>query len=207
MDFSFLYKGIILGFSVAAPVGPIGILCINRTLNKSYSSGLISGLGAATADLTYGLIAGFGITIISNFIVDHKIGFQIISLMFLFYLGIKTLTKTSNTPQLNKDSNHGLLSDYITTFTLTITNPLTILFFFAVFAGLGLSNIEQSRWASVSLAIGVFIGSTAWWILLSVFTYKLKKVISNKILKYINIFSGLLILFFGFVILYDLISQ
>ncbi len=91
MNFDFLLKGLILGLSVSAPVGPIGILCINRTLHKNYKSGLISGLGAASADLIYGIIAGFGLTTISSFLINYKTTIQICGLIFLFYLGIKTL--------------------------------------------------------------------------------------------------------------------
>lgn len=207
MDFSFLYKGFILGFSVAAPVVPIGILCINRTLNKGYISGLISGLGAATADLIYGLIAGLGITIISNFLIGFKVWIQMIGLVFLFYIGIKTLTRKSSLSPINQDLKKGLLNDYSTTFILTITNPLTILFFLAIFSGLGLTKSEESKFDSIALIIGVFTGSAIWWFLLSGLTYKVKKVISNNVLKRINTFSGLLILTFGFFILYDLINQ
>ncbi|PXV68131.1 threonine/homoserine/homoserine lactone efflux protein [Dysgonomonas alginatilytica] len=206
MDFSFLYKGFILGFSVAAPVGPIGVLCINRTLHKGYASGLTSGLGAATADLIYGCIAGFGLTIVSNFLVGQQIWFQVIGLAFLFYTGIKTLTRNTSQAKFSTSYNKGLLNDYTTTFLLTITNPLTILFFLAVFAGLGLSNTKQDKFASILLVSGVFIGSAAWWLLLSGFTHKLKKMISDSILKRIDLFSGLLILFFAFILLYDLIT-
>ena len=133
MSLIFLYKGLILGFSVAAPVGPIGVLCINRTINKSYVSGLVTGLGAATADLIYGLIAGLGLTIISNFLIDQKLWIQTIGLIFLFYLGIKTLMKKKTEIEFNKTIDTRLFKDYLTTFILTITNPATILFFLAVF--------------------------------------------------------------------------
>ncbi len=206
MELTFLFKGLILGFSVAAPVGPIGVLCINRTIDKSYFSGLVSGLGAATADLIYGLIAGFGLTIISNFLIAQKLWMQIFGLLFLFYVGIKTLFQK---PQfkLNKVGNVGLIKDYITTFLLTITNPMTVLFFLAVFAGLGLSNAENIKLAPILLVTGVFVGSGIWWLFLSSLTYKLKNKIGNGIIKRINLISGITILMFAIMILYDLIKD
>ena len=109
MELTFLYKGLIIGFSVAAPVGPIGILCINRTLNKGYISGLITGLGATTADLIYGLIAGLGSTVISGFLLDYKVWLQVFGLIFLLYLGVKTLSRKKNNSQLLKTDNKGLI--------------------------------------------------------------------------------------------------
>lgn len=206
MDLTFLYKGLILGFSVAAPVGPIGVLCINRTINKNYISGLVSGLGAATADLIYGLIAGLGLTIISNFLIEQKLWLQIIGLIFLIYLGIKTLIKKETDISFDKRQEKGLLKDYFTTFILTITNPVTILFFLAVFAGLGLSDSENGNLSTISLIIGVFIGSGIWWFFLSGLTYKLKNRINIKILKRIDLISGLIIISFGLFIFFDLIK-
>ena len=118
-----------LGFSVAAPVGPIGLLCINRTINKNFAAGFVSGLGAATADLIYGFIAGFGLTMISTFLIDQKTWIQLIGSCFLIYLGIKTIKKREPKIEFNSASDKGLLKDYFSTLILTITNPLTILFF------------------------------------------------------------------------------
>jgi len=140
MNLEFLYKGLLLGFSVAAPIGPIGVLCINRTINKNFIAGFVSGLGAATADLIYGLIAGLGLTVISTFLINQKFWIQIIGLVFLFYIGIKTIIKKDNDIEFKSVTDKGLLKDYFSTLILTITNPMTILFFIAVFAGLGLSD-------------------------------------------------------------------
>ena len=207
MNLEILYKGLILGFSVAVPVGPIGVLCINRTLNKSYMSGIVSGLGAASADLIYGLIAGLGLTIISNFLISQKLWIQGIGLIFLFYLGVKTLMKKEAKIEFNKNQYIGMLNDYFTTFVLTIANPVTILFFLAVFSGIGLPNPENEKFATIPLVLGVFIGSGIWWLFLSGLTHKLKKKISGKILKRIDLVSGLLIIAFGLFIVFDLIHN
>ena len=207
MELIYLYKGLILGFSVAAPVGPIGVLCINRTINKGYVSGIISGLGAATADLIYGLIAGLGLTVISNTLIENKLLIQSVGLLFLFYLGIKTLLKKQRDFETEDSKKSGLFKDYLTTFMLTITNPVTILFFLAVFAGLGLTNSQNNNLSTILLVLGVFSGSGFWWIFLSGLTYKLKNKISKKIFKKIDFVSGIIILVFGLFILYDLINE
>lgn len=122
----FFVKGLIIGFSIAAPLGPIGILCIQRTLHEGRTSGLISGLGAATADAVYGFIAGFGLTFISTFLVDEQVQIRLFGGLFLLYLGIKTFFSVSEEKRTEKGST--LIKAYMTTFILTLTNPVTILF-------------------------------------------------------------------------------
>ena len=138
----FLLKGLIIGFSIAAPVGPIGVLCIRRTLAKGHASGLVSGLGAATADSVYGCVAGFGLTLVSSLLLEGQDWVRSMGGVFLLYLGIRTyLSKPSDgvPPARGLD----LAGDYLSTFLLTLTNPLTILSFAAIFAGLGLAISRQ----------------------------------------------------------------
>lgn len=207
MTLEFLEKGLVLGFSVAAPVGPIGVLCINRTINKNFVSGFVSGLGAATADLVYGLIAGVGLTAISSFLIHQKLWIQVIGLIFLIYTGIKTLLRKYSTVVIKTTADKGYLLDYLLTFVLTITNPMTILFFIAVFAGLGLANTINGFYSVIQLISGVFIGSTVWWLFLCGLTNTLKTRLNDVIIKRINILSGILILFFGVMILANLIKE
>lgn len=201
-----LIKGLILGFSVAAPIGPIGVLCINRTINKSYVSGFVTGLGAASADLVYGIIAGLGLTMVSDMLIEYKTPMQLTGLVFLLFLGIKTLVAKKSDKEINVHPKKGLLKDYLTTFMLIITNPVTILFFIAVFAGLGLSNSKELGANALFLVAGVFFGSLFWWLLLSGITYKLKKRIGEKILRRIDLVSGIVILGFCVYMVADLIS-
>jgi len=207
MNLEFLYKGLILGFSVAAPVGPIGVLCINRTINKNFAAGFVSGLGAATADLIYGLIAGLGLAAISTFLIDQKMWIQFIGLVFLIYLGIKTIIKKDNDIEFKSVVDKGLLKDYFSTLILTITNPMTVLFFITVYAGLGLSNTINEFHSVMQLIFGIFLGSCIWWLFLSGLSNKLKTRISKKILKRIDLVSGILILFFGISILINMIKE
>ena len=201
MTLEMLYKGLILGFSVAAPVGPIGILCINRTINKNFAAGFVSGLGAATADLIYGLIAGMGLSIVSNFLIGQEIWIRLIGAAFLAWIGTKTIMKKDREIKFDPAAGQGFTKDYFSTFLLTATNPMTILFFIAVFGGLGLSGSTGRLLPVLQLILGVFIGSSAWWLFLCVLTSRLKTRIGKKWLKMIDLISGGLILFFALVIL------
>jgi threonine/homoserine/homoserine lactone efflux protein len=200
MEWGLFIKGLIIGFSIAAPVGPIGILCIQRTLANGNVQGLVTGLGAATADAVYGFIAAFGLTFISDFLVDQSLWFRIIGGFFLCYLGIRAFTKKPS-PQSVSLKNNAALSAYGTTFFLTLTNPMTILFFAGIFAGLGIVS-ESIHYAAAGLmVIGVFSGSAAWWLLLSGATGIFRHKISEGKLVLVNKISGIVILAFGVVAL------
>lgn len=148
VDLAFLIKGVIIGFSIAAPVGPIGVLCIRRTLAEGRLSGFLSGLGAATADATYGIIAGFGLTSIANFLIGQQLWLRLIGGLFLCYLGIKTF-KTTTLDETISSKKQGLLGNYFSAFLLTITNPMTIISFAAVFAGLGIGTLQTNYFSSL----------------------------------------------------------
>lgn len=200
----YFLKGLILGLSVAAPVGPIGLLCIQRTLNKGRKSGFFSGLGAATADATYGLIAAFGLTVISNFLLKNQTLIRLIGGIFLIYLGVKTFLSSPANEAAKSNASNNILDDYISTLFLTITNPMTILSFLAIFAGLGLSTSNSSLLSAI-MVLGVFLGSALWWLLLSNAVNLLKDKIENNVLKYINMISGGIILIFGIIAIMNII--
>jgi len=199
----FLLKGIIFGFSIAAPVGPIGILCIRRTLANGAAAGIISGLGTATADALYGLIAALGISAAAVFLVDHQIYLRLIGGMFLLYLGYKTFK--SRPAEVTASARGGsLLGAYASTLLLTITNPLTIMSFAAVFAALGAGATGENSMSSFMLVVGVFIGSMLWWLILSGIISLLRHKFNPRRLKWINQLSGLIIAGFGIVSLISL---
>jgi threonine/homoserine/homoserine lactone efflux protein len=205
---AFFVKGLLIGFSIAAPVRPIGVLCIRRTLADGRNSGLVSGLGAATADAVYGSIAGFGLTLISGFLLDQQTWIRLAGGAFLCYLGIKTFfAKPSDRAAVAQ--GRGLLSDYISTFFLTLTNPMTILSFAAIFAGLGL-GAAAGDYASASasagvLIVGVFSGSAAWWFLLSGGVSILRRQFGQSTMRWVNRISGLIILSFGIVAFWSIV--
>ncbi len=200
MDYSLFLRGLVIGFSIAAPVGPIGVLCIRRTLADGRLSGLVSGLGAATADMLYGCVAGFGLTFISGFLVGQQLWLRLFGGLFLLYLGIKTLLSKPS-EQAAKADGSGLLGAYVSTFLLTVTNPLTILSFVAIFAGLGLANTSGSYASAFILVLGVFLGSALWWFLLVGGVGLFRTKFNTQGLLWVNRISGMIITVFGVIAL------
>jgi threonine/homoserine/homoserine lactone efflux protein len=197
LDFSLFVKGLIIGFSIAAPVGPIGVLCIRRTLTEGRISGFVSGMGAATADALYGCVAGFGVTYISNFLMGQQFWFRLIGALFLAYLGVKAfVSKPAEAP--SEAVGMGLAGAYASTLFLTLTNPVTILAFAAIFAGLGLGNSGGDYTAGMLLVVGVFLGSAAWWLFLSTGMGLFRRWFNGPRLRWVNRLSGAIIGGFGF---------
>ena len=201
MDLSFLWRGIVIGFSIAAPVGPIGALCIRRTLAEGRALGLISGLGAATADAIYGLVAGFGLTFVSTFLLRYQLGVRLVGGAFLCYLGLRAFLARPAQATTDKKPGFGrkpgFLAAYASTLLLTLTNPMTILSFAAIFAGAGLVGGEGSYASAALLVLGVFLGSAAWWLLLSGGVSLLRTRLDAALLRWVNRVAGLVILAFG----------
>lgn len=196
MDAVTVLKGIVIGFSIAAPVGPIGVLCIRNTLAGGRLYGLTSGMGAATADALYGSIAGFGLTALSDLLVSQRGLLGVAGGVFLCYLGIRTLM-SAPTEKPAPGIKKSLWGTYASTFLLTLLNPMTILSFAAVFAGLGFAGQDGSLLPAALLVAGVFIGSSLWWLTLSGAVGILRDRINPRRLRGVNIFSGLIILSFG----------
>lgn len=198
MDFFIFLKGMLIGFSIAAPVGPIGILCIRRTIAYGRVVGFFTGLGAATADALYSIFAVFGLTIVTNFLIGQQFWLQLVGGLFLCYLGVKTMMSKAS-EQSAKAHGTKIWSAYISVLFLTITNPMTILSFIGIFAGLGFSNSHSNIISSSILVLGVFLGSVFWWLLLSSVVSLVKHRIEHKMLSMINQISGLIIFLFGVV--------
>lgn len=198
-------KGLTIGFAIAAPVGPIGVLCIKHSLHDGFKSGLITGLGAASADGIYGLIAGFGLTAISSILVEHQFWIRFIGGLFLLYLGLKLLLTPYRESAALPNSDKKLFHIYLKTFVLTLTNPMTILSFTAIFAGLGLGSTHTDYTQAVLLVSGIILGSGLWWLILSGgVAWILHHRINSNILKMINKISGLIIFIFGIYALYKM---
>jgi len=203
MHIVFFLRGLIIGFSIAAPVGPIGVLCISRTLTEGRISGLISGLGAATADALYGSIAAFGLAFISNILINQQGWIRLIGGVFLCSLGIKIFL-SSPAKQAARVKGPGLVSTYASTFFLTLTNPMTILSFAAIFAGLGVGSETANYLFAGILVLGVFIGSALWWLILSNGVSLMGKKIESSRLRWVNRISGIIITVFGILALLSL---
>jgi threonine/homoserine/homoserine lactone efflux protein len=200
-------RGLLIGFSIAAPVGPIGVLCIRRTLAQGRIYGLVSGLGAATADACYGSIAALGLTLISAFLIDQANWLRLIGGSYLCYLGIKTFrSKPAAQAAEVAARGRGLLGAYTSTLFLTLTNPLTILSFAAIFAGLGAGAASGNIWSALLMVAGVFLGSCAWWMILVALTSLFRSRLSTVGLTWVNRMSGGIILMFGVIALYGIIA-
>jgi threonine/homoserine/homoserine lactone efflux protein len=206
MDIEFLLEGALIGFSIAAPVGPIGVLCIRRTLAEGRASGFVSGLGAASADALYGCIAAFGLTFISSLLVSQQGWLRLVGGIFLCYLGLRIFLALP-AQQAAPFKGSGLFKAYASTFFLTLTNPMTILSFAAVFAGLGLASSRGNYISASLLVLGVFIGSAFWWLLLSSGVGAYRNRFPTSGLVWVNRISGVIIVGFGLFALVGLIRR
>lgn len=189
-------RGFLIGISIAAPVGPIGVLCIRRSLAQGRWIGFISGLGAATADALYGSVAGFGLAFLSGFLVQQQAWFRLVGGLFLLYLGIKTFLARPTELEARAQGK-GMPGAYLSTLFLTFTNPMTILSFAAIFAGLGLASRSGDYLEAGLLVLGVFLGSACWWLILSGLANLFRSRMSASALTWVNWASGLVILVFG----------
>ncbi|NJR39921.1 MAG: LysE family transporter [Leptolyngbyaceae cyanobacterium CSU_1_4] len=196
-------RGLILGFFIAAPVGPIGILCIRRSLALGRMAGLVTGLGAATADGFYGGVAAFGLTFLSDLLVSQAFWLRVMGGLFLCYLGVKTfLAEPADGRGAEPEVRRAYVSLYVSTVFLTLTNPLTILMFAGVFAGAGLAATGNDGVAAL-LVTGVFMGSALWWFLLSFGASLFRTKVNAPNLRSLNKISGLILLIFGIIALHS----
>jgi threonine/homoserine/homoserine lactone efflux protein len=166
--------------------------------------GLLSGFGVATADALAAGIAALGISLVSAFLIDHQTGLRFIGGMFLCYLGLK-IYNCEPTRQAPSNDFNGWFGAYATTFLLTLSNPVTILSFIAIYAGWGIESLSGHYLAAAILMLGVFIGSAMWWIALFVGLTAFRDKFSMRVLRWIHKISGLVIAGFGVVILLSLI--
>ena len=203
MSIYLLIEGIMIGLVVAVPVGPLGLLCINRALMLGPLCGLCSGLGVATADAIAAGIAALGITLISGFLVDHQVLLRLIGGVFLCYLGYK-IYRSEPVSRGPINSVNGLLSAFATTFFLTLSNPVTIISFVAIYAGWHVPALHGRYIAAATLTAGVFTGSALWWVALFIGLTTFHEKFNLKFLFLVHRVSGAVIAAFGVVVLLSL---
>jgi threonine/homoserine/homoserine lactone efflux protein len=188
-------KGLAFGFVLAATVGPMWVLCFRRTVAYGALTGFVSGMGIAVADGLYGAVAAFGLTAISGFLLRYGFCIGLVGGVFLVYLGIKTLlSRPAGNGATPKPAS--LAQAFLSTLGLTLANPPTILAFVAIFAGLGLSASTDYALAAMIVA-GVFLGSAAWWVVLAAMGGALRERLGQRLLRAINLVSGISILGFA----------
>lgn len=201
MEFNYLLKGVLIGVSVSAPLGPIGVLCIQKTITKGRAAGFISGTGAVFGDTLYAIIAGFGVSFISDFLLANQLLLQVFGGLLLFFFGWKVF-HSQPTPANCKKPSDNYLKNFLSVFMLTISNPITVLFFGAVFTGLGIAG-SGNEWTTALVIFGVFMGTVLWWYVLSSIVSRFRNKFGRKTVKKINRTSGVLILVLGAILLFN----
>jgi threonine/homoserine/homoserine lactone efflux protein len=198
---NFLLKGFIIGFAIAAPVGPIGILCIRRTLANGRLPGFFSGLGAASADMAYGAVAAFGLTAIQDLLIGAQFWLHLVGGLFLIYLGFRTFTAKPTNKPAGEGTTRNLFQAYFSTLGLTLTNPATIISFTVIFAGLRLGETHGNFFSAATLVGGVFFGSSAWWLTLSLIVGLFRERFTLAWMIWVNRLAGAVISAFGLIAL------
>lgn len=204
MDATLLFlKGALIGLSIAAPVGPIGLLCIRRTLADGTAVGFATGLGAATADAAYGVVAGFGLVAVTDWLLGWQTGLRLVGGLVLLWLGVSTMRARPAERAADAPTTHGLAGAYASTVVLTLANPATIISFAAVFGALGLAEATGTPALGASaLVLGVFLGSAVWWLALSAGVGLFRRRVTAAAMLRINRASGAVLAGFGLLALW-----
>jgi len=200
MDLVLFVKGIVAGFIIAAPVGPVGILCVQRTLSHGLKMGLAAGAGGAVADTIFGAVAAFGLTFIADLLIRHETWMRLGGGVLLLTLGLYGCFKRVNLATA-APSVRGAAGDCVSAFILTITNPITILTFSPVFLAVGAVVAKNDAPAAWTLILGVFAGSCLWWVVLCLLAEAFRRRINSARMVIIHRVSAGLILFFGIIVL------
>lgn len=191
-----LIKGLVVGFLLAAPVGPIAVLCVHRTLTMSRLAGFFSGLGAAAADAVYGGIAALGLTLISKLLTEHRNWLQVVGGAFLCIVGVRTffakIVERKGAPRWP-----GLVGAFFSALLLTLTNPMTFVAFAAIFASVGLGSVCDNRVDIGALVTGVFLGSALWWTILVGSAHALRAKMTIERLGKLNRMAGVIVFCVG----------
>lgn len=195
-----LHKGIMIGFLIGAVLGPIGFLCIRRTLSQGALMGLSIGLGAALADGTYAFVAAFGISVVSDFLLAYTNILSIAGGLYLMYLGAMSARRAPAVTALIV-SKANLLMAIVSTFVITLTSPVTILSFVAAFTSLNVLEQNVGSFQVGLLVFGVFLGSTLWWIILTTTSSLLRSRLTSCMIRRVNKASGMIIFLLGCVVL------
>ena len=192
MNFSLLWEGFIIGIAVSIPLGPLGMLCIKRTVNKNWKSGFISGLGIATSDVFYALIAGFSLTMIIDFVRSYEIYFKILGATMVVLLGLYIfMSNPAKDIQKFKRKGTSYLQDFLTAFLLTISNPLSVFIFIAIFTSYSLVLQLSQPLEALLIIGGLFAGGASWWFILTGLANLFKHKLTINTLWWANKIIGL----------------
>ncbi|HKM70571.1 MAG TPA: LysE family transporter [Stellaceae bacterium] len=201
----FLLKGIMVGVIIAVPVGPVGVMCVRRTIFEGNLAGFVSGLGAATADAVFGIIAAFGLTVISDWLLGQR-WLRAAGGCLLLFIGARSLLAKPQAKLASPPDPESLSWYYASTFALTLTNPVTVLVFLAIFAAVGLSGAEATLGRAAILVLGVWVGSLLWWLGLTFGIGFLFRSFEPRHLAWINRGSGVILILSGAALLASLVA-
>ena len=198
-DIVYIFRGMLIGLMVSVPLGPMGVLIIQKTLHKGALSGFIAGMGAACADLFYATVAAFGLGFVINTIQTHELILQIIGGIFLIIVGLKIYfdNPLKQIKAKRRVTKKGLLGDFLSLFFLTAYNPVTVIVFMAVFAGTSVFGDAPNVVTEVMVLLGVLVGGSAWWYVLSTVVNIFRKKFKLRVLITINRVSGIIITILG----------
>lgn len=196
----YLLKGLGCGFAIAAPVGPVGVICVRRTLVNGRRAGLVAGFGAAVADMLYGAIAAFSLTLVSEWLIAHEHPIRLVGGVALVFFGIRILRRVAAGPSDAALTTYEAFrpgQTFGSTFALTATNPITMVAFLGIFAAVGIGNIGDSIWYRLSLVAGVFLGSCLWWLAIAIGAGHVRRFLTHGGMAWVNRISGALMVGFG----------
>lgn len=193
------FKGLGAGFVVAAPVGPVAVLCIRRTLARGTVSGYVTGLGAAIADTCYGVIAAYGISFLAGLLLNNEFWLRLVGGSLLLVMALKTLF--AGPPEAKARGSNNLIGDFLSALVVTGTNPVTVIAFGVVFATIGVVAAGQTFDWTKTLIAGVFVGSALWWTMLTGIAGLFRQAVSHSGLLWVNRVAAGVILVCGLAVL------
>ena len=190
-----LMEGISVGFVASVPLGPIGVLCIQRTLSKGRRSGFASGCGAASSDFIYAVVAAFSISMVTDFVQAHRQTLFIGGALVLIFLGIRMLISKPHLQlrqqRQTRQTKPSLWQDFVSTFFLTISNPLALFVFMGAFSLVG---VQETRLERILIVGGVFVGAITWWFILTLLVGLFRRMLTLRRLLYITRIAGAIII-------------
>lgn len=208
MELMLLLKGIAVGLLASIPLGPIGVLCVQRTINKGRLSGFFSGMGAAFADTVFATVAGFSLTFIMDFVEEWKVEFQIGGGILIFLLGLKIfMTNPISQMRKNRRQKNRLFEDFFSVFLLTVSNPMAIFFFVALFAGVNVVADGENFMSAGAILGGVLFGASLWWFTLTSFVNMYRKRFRIRHLWWINKIAGGVVMLIGIATIVELLFK
>jgi len=206
MLLAFFLKGVLVGIVIAVPVGPVGVMCVRRTILDGKLAGFVSGLGAATADAVFGIIAGFGLTAVSDLLIGYQHWLRVAGGCYLLYIGGRAFAAEPPAELESESDAESLLGDFASTFALAVINPITVLAFIGIFAAIGLSGSQATFGRASILVLGVWCGSLLWWLGLSLGVGRVRDSIEPRHLAWISRGSGAILFLSGAALLTTLIA-